>query len=72
MVSSSRILSGGWVEVPRTQRKCNSEPEIKVRHFHFRTIKAHVFFDSINWSDLENRRVIPPFKPQVAHEMDTR
>lgn len=37
-----------------------------------RDIMNHPFFASINWSDLEKRRLTPPFKPQVTSETDTR
>ena len=30
-----------------------------------RAVKTHPFFNSINWSDLDKKRVTPPFKPQV-------
>jgi len=35
-------------------------------------VKSHSFFISINWSDLDKKRVTPPFKPQVVSETDTR
>jgi RAC serine/threonine-protein kinase len=35
-------------------------------------VKTHPFFNSINWSDLDKKRVTPPFKPQVVSETDTR
>jgi len=35
-------------------------------------VKNHTFFASINWSDLEKRRITPPFKPQVVSDTDTR
>ncbi|CAB4064598.1 AKT [Lepeophtheirus salmonis] len=35
-------------------------------------IMNHVFFASINWTDLEQKKIIPPFKPQVMSETDTR
>ena len=28
-------------------------------------IKRHVFFDSINWSDLYQKTITPPFKPTI-------
>ena len=34
-------------------------------------VKAHAFFDSINWTDLLNKRIQPPFKPQICNELDT-
>lgn len=35
-------------------------------------IKQHIFFSPINWTDLEGRKIAPPFKPQVMSETDTR
>ncbi len=35
-------------------------------------IMNHPFFAAINWIDLEQRKVEPPFKPQVMSETDTR
>lgn len=35
-------------------------------------IKEHAFFSSINWTDLDAKRIEPPFKPQVTSETDTR
>ncbi len=29
-------------------------------------IKHHSFFRSINWDDMENRRVKPPFRPKIV------
>jgi len=35
-------------------------------------IKNHEFFESIDWNDLVQKRVTPPFKPEVEDEDDTR
>jgi len=35
-------------------------------------VKNHIFFATINWADLEKKRLTPPFKPQVVSETDTR
>lgn len=35
-------------------------------------IMSHPFFASINWKELENKKITPPFKPQVTTETDTR
>jgi len=35
-------------------------------------VKTHAFFNSINWSDLDKKRITPPFKPQVVSDTDTR
>uniref|UniRef100_A0A8C4QH13 non-specific serine/threonine protein kinase n=1 Tax=Eptatretus burgeri TaxID=7764 RepID=A0A8C4QH13_EPTBU len=35
-------------------------------------IMMHKFFTGVNWHDVYNRKLVPPFKPQVASETDTR
>ncbi|XP_017772202.1 PREDICTED: RAC serine/threonine-protein kinase isoform X2 [Nicrophorus vespilloides] len=35
-------------------------------------IMTHPFFSSINWRDLEQKKIPPPFKPHVTSETDTR
>lgn len=32
----------------------------------------HAFFSSIDWSDLVQKKIPPPFKPQVTSDTDTR
>uniref|UniRef100_A0A4W6DS18 Serine/threonine-protein kinase Sgk1 n=1 Tax=Lates calcarifer TaxID=8187 RepID=A0A4W6DS18_LATCA len=36
----------------------------------FNEIKAHSFFASINWDDLEQKKIPPPFKPKVNSYCD--
>ncbi|XP_031850261.1 AKT serine/threonine protein kinase isoform X2 [Nomia melanderi] len=35
-------------------------------------IMDHAFFSSIDWADLVQKKIPPPFKPQVTSETDTR
>nr|CAB3220847.1 RAC-alpha serine/threonine-protein kinase-like [Phallusia mammillata] len=35
-------------------------------------VMAHKFFGSINWKDIAEKKVTPPFKPQVTSIKDTR
>uniref|UniRef100_A0A8C2MU80 non-specific serine/threonine protein kinase n=1 Tax=Cricetulus griseus TaxID=10029 RepID=A0A8C2MU80_CRIGR len=35
-------------------------------------VMEHRFFLSINWQDVVQRKLLPPFKPQVTSEVDTR
>merc|ERR1719412_1769372 len=35
-------------------------------------VKTHSFFNSINWAELDKKRITPPFKPQVVSDTDTR
>ena len=35
-------------------------------------IKRHAFFENIIWDELEQRKIPPPFKPEVLSETDTR
>ena len=35
-------------------------------------IMRHVFFETIDWNALQEKKIAPPFKPQVLNETDTR
>uniref|UniRef100_A0A8C5BPW0 non-specific serine/threonine protein kinase n=1 Tax=Gadus morhua TaxID=8049 RepID=A0A8C5BPW0_GADMO len=35
-------------------------------------VTNHKFFTTINWQDVVDKKLIPPFKPQVTSETDTR
>uniref|UniRef100_A0A672V616 non-specific serine/threonine protein kinase n=1 Tax=Strigops habroptila TaxID=2489341 RepID=A0A672V616_STRHB len=35
-------------------------------------VMEHRFFAPINWQDVVQRKLVPPFKPQVTSEIDTR
>jgi RAC serine/threonine-protein kinase len=58
------LLSGLLEKTP--QKRLGGGPE------DVREIMAHPFFASINWTDLVNRKIVPPFKPQVTSDTDTR
>lgn len=58
------LLSGLLAKVPK-DRLGGGKDDVK-------DIQAHPFFASINWKDLENKKITPPFKPQVTSDTDTR
>uniref|UniRef100_A0A8C2XEU5 non-specific serine/threonine protein kinase n=1 Tax=Cyclopterus lumpus TaxID=8103 RepID=A0A8C2XEU5_CYCLU len=35
-------------------------------------IMRHSFFSGVNWQDVYDKKMVPPFKPQVTSETDTR
>ena len=35
-------------------------------------IKKHPFFEGINWNEVWNRQIVPPFKPELTDEMDLK
>ena len=35
-------------------------------------IMRHLFFETIDWNALQEKKIAPPFKPQVLNETDTR
>ncbi|XP_034326204.2 RAC-alpha serine/threonine-protein kinase isoform X3 [Magallana gigas] len=61
---ATSLLSGLLVKDPK-QRLGGTEDDVKV-------IVAHPFFKSINWQDLVEKKIPPPFTPQVTSETDTR
>uniref|UniRef100_A0A1L8DLW5 non-specific serine/threonine protein kinase n=1 Tax=Nyssomyia neivai TaxID=330878 RepID=A0A1L8DLW5_9DIPT len=58
------LLNGFLVKIP-SQRLGGGPDDVK-------EIQAHPFFASINWTDLEQKKIPPPFKPQVTNDTDTR
>lgn len=58
------LLTGLLAKIPK-ERLGGGPDDVK-------EIMAHPFFASINWRDLENKKITPPFKPQVTSETDTR
>ncbi|XP_013407885.1 RAC-alpha serine/threonine-protein kinase isoform X2 [Lingula anatina] len=61
----ARSLLGGFLVKDPARRLGGSEDDIK-------EIMVHPFFKDIPWEDLVNKKVEPPFKPQVTSETDTR
>lgn len=35
-------------------------------------IKRHPFFSGLNWDDMQNLKIIPPFKPKIDSKEDLR
>lgn len=58
------LLTGLLAKIPK-ERLGGGPDDVK-------EIMGHPFFASINWRDLENKKISPPFKPQVTSETDTR
>nr|CAH0105258.1 unnamed protein product [Daphnia galeata] len=58
------LLSGLLAKDP--QKRLGGGPE------DYKEITQHPFFLPISWTDLEQRKIPPPFKPQVVSETDTR
>lgn len=63
--SDARLLLGGLLAKNPTKRLGGGVEDA-------REIMAHPFFSSINWNDLAQKKIPPPFKPQVTSETDTR
>ncbi|XP_044256022.1 RAC serine/threonine-protein kinase [Tribolium madens] len=63
--SDARDLLGGLLVKDPAKRLGGGPDDAK-------EIMAHPFFSCINWRDLEQKKIIPPFKPQVTSDTDTR
>ncbi|XP_054261503.1 RAC serine/threonine-protein kinase-like [Macrosteles quadrilineatus] len=63
-IDAKDLLSGLLVKDP-TRRLGGGPDDAK-------DIMAHNFFRSINWTELNQKKITPPFKPQVKSDTDTR
>ncbi|KAL1768281.1 serine serine/threonine-protein kinase Sgk1 isoform X2 [Sigmodon hispidus] len=62
IMNSARYLLEGLLQKDRTKRLGDKED--------FMEIKNHIFFSIINWDDLINKKVTPPFNPNVSGSSD--
>ena len=63
--NEAKSLLGGFLEKNPQKRLGGGIDDVK-------EIMAHPFFVNINWNDLVNKKIVPPFKPQVTSDTDTR
>lgn len=63
-VEARSLLSGLLHKAP-SQRLGGGADDVK-------EIQQHPFFSCINWTELVQKRILPPFKPQVTSDTDTR
>ncbi|KAL7878237.1 hypothetical protein AOLI_G00092110 [Acnodon oligacanthus] len=61
----AKSLLAGLLKKDPKQRLGGSSDDAK-------EVMGHKFFVSINWQDVLQKKLIPPFKPQVTSETDTR
>nr|XP_012594934.1 serine/threonine-protein kinase Sgk1 isoform X1 [Microcebus murinus] len=64
ITNSARHLLEGLLQKDRTKRLGAKDD--------FMEIKSHVFFSLINWDDLINKKITPPFNPNVSGPSDLR
>ncbi|XP_072912430.1 serine/threonine-protein kinase Sgk1 isoform X3 [Hemitrygon akajei] len=60
--NAARDLLEGLLQKDRTKRMGAKED--------FLDIKAHIFFSPINWTDLNAKKLMPPFNPNVSGPSD--
>lgn len=63
--NEAKSLLGGLLEKNPQKRLGGGPDDVK-------EIMSHPFFACINWNDLVHKKVVPPFKPQVTSDTDTR
>ncbi|CAM4577573.1 RAC-beta serine/threonine-protein kinase [Siphateles boraxobius] len=61
----AKALLAGLLKKDPKQRLGGSPEDAK-------EVMTHKFFNSMNWQDVLQKKLIPPFKPQVTSETDTR
>lgn len=64
ITNSARHLLEGLLQKDRTKRLGAKDD--------FMEIKSHIFFSLINWDDLINKKITPPFNPNVSGPSDLR
>ncbi|EQB78728.1 serine/threonine-protein kinase Sgk1 isoform 2 [Camelus ferus] len=64
ITNSARHVLEGLLQKDRTKRLGAKDD--------FMEIKNHVFFSLINWDDLINKKITPPFNPNVSGPSDLR
>ena len=55
------------------QKLLTREPELRLGSgpTDAQEIMSHAFFRNVNWEDVENKRVPPPFQPAISNPTDT-
>ncbi|KFO32210.1 Serine/threonine-protein kinase Sgk1 [Fukomys damarensis] len=64
ITNSARHLLEGLLQKDRTKRLGAKDD--------FMELKSHIFFSLINWDDLINKKIMPPFNPNVSGPSDLR
>uniref|UniRef100_A0A4W5Q1I0 non-specific serine/threonine protein kinase n=1 Tax=Hucho hucho TaxID=62062 RepID=A0A4W5Q1I0_9TELE len=65
LAPEAKALLAGLLKKDPKQRLGGGQEDAK-------DVMTHMFFTTINWQDVVERKLLPPFKPQVTSETDTR
>ncbi|XP_064841337.1 RAC-beta serine/threonine-protein kinase isoform X1 [Oncorhynchus masou masou] len=65
LAPEAKALLAGLLKKDPKQRLGGGQEDAK-------DVMSHMFFTTINWQDVVERKLLPPFKPQVTSETDTR
>ncbi|XP_055736598.1 RAC-beta serine/threonine-protein kinase [Salvelinus fontinalis] len=65
LAPEAKALLSGLLKKDPKQRLGGGQEDAK-------DVMTHMFFTTINWQDVVERKLLPPFKPQVTSETDTR
>ncbi|XP_064604245.1 serine/threonine-protein kinase Sgk1-like isoform X1 [Liolophura sinensis] len=62
-VNARQILEGLLQKEKEKRLGCKAD---------FKEIRSHEFFADVNWDDLDNKRVDPPYNPNVSGQLDLK
>ncbi|CAG5124529.1 unnamed protein product [Candidula unifasciata] len=62
-VKAAAVLKGFLNKVPAERLGCHPQTG-------FTDIQSHPFFRAIDWAQLEEKLIVPPYKPHIRHERD--
>lgn len=69
-ICNDKIRYPGWISAPAIALMKGLLQRDTTKRFTMEQIKAHPYFHGLNWKELEEGTITPPFKPSLVDEFD--